>query len=221
MYEDLYEKIFFNSFEMKILHFRIPILVSLLVFTFGVMRVGAYSYSGIKWGGTSASYSINNAFAASFRTAMQAADAAWDAAGSVFRFNYLGTTTRNPNTFSYSLDGHSDIGYVNQGNNGIVAQTAGGVTTPGGTTISERDTTFNIYYGLTTVGASGSYDVQNVMTHEFGHWLKLLDVSSSLSPTWCGFSFESTMCNVTTPNETRKRSLEGDDKNGIKFIYGV
>src|SRR5690606_26423626 len=118
-------------------------------------------------------------------------------------------------------DGYSDIGYTSAGNNGIIAFTAGGVTTPGGSTISERDTTLNTYYGFTTVGTAGSYDVQNIMTHEFGHWLKLNDLTSGFSPSWCSFSFESTMCGVAYPNETQKRSLEGDDKDGIKFIYGI
>lgn len=208
---------------MKLFHFKISLLVlmHLFFFSLGASVACAYSYSGFKWGSTSASYSINSTFAASFRTAMQSSDASWDAAGSKFRFTYLGTTTRNPNTFSYSLDAHSDIGYSNVGNNSIIAMTAGGVTTPGGTTISERDTTLNTYYGFTTVGASGSYDVQNIVTHEFGHWLKLSDLSSVLSPSWCSFSFESTMCGSTSVNETRKRSLETDDKDGIKFIYGV
>ncbi len=194
------------------------VLLCVLVFSFGSAVTLAYSLSGIKWAGTSVSYRINSAFAASFRTAMQAADAAWDAAGSKFRFNYVGTTTRNPNVFSYSTDGYSDIGYFNAGNNGIIAATLGGVT---GSTITERDTTLNIYYGFTTVGALGSYDVQNIVTHEYGHWLKLLDVTSGLGPSWCSFSWESTMCAYASPNETNKRSLEGDDKNGIKAIYGV
>ena len=78
----------------------------LWAFFFGVTTVFAYSISSFKWGGTSASYYINSTFASSFLTAMQAADASWDAAGSKFRFNYAGTTTRNPNVWAYSTDGY-------------------------------------------------------------------------------------------------------------------
>lgn len=209
---------------MKISHLNILsiILLHVLFFSLGLTAAIAYSTSGYKWNGTSASYYISSTFAASFRTAMQASDAAWDAAGSKFRFKYLGTTTRNPNTFSsYSLDGFSNIGYFNNGNTGIIATTRGGVTNLTDKIISERDTTLNTYYGFTTVGAAGSYDVQNIMTHEFGHWLKLLDLSSVWGPSFCTLAMESTMCGTTVPGETRKRTLEGDDKAGIKNIYGI
>lgn len=60
---------------------------------------------------------------------MRTADSTWDAAGSVFRFNYAGTTSRNPNVWSSSYssgssggnDGYNDIGYYNNGATGVVA----------------------------------------------------------------------------------------------------
>lgn len=196
------------------------LLLHLLIFTFSVVTVSAYTYSGYKWGGTSAGYYINNVFAASFVTAMKAADATWDAAGSKFRFSYVGTSSRNPNVLasSYSADTYNDIGYTNYGRTGNMAVTWGFSS---GSTISERDTTFNTYYSFTTTGATGMYDVQSTMTHEFGHWLKLSDLSSIITPSWCGWSFESTMCGIIYTSETRKRSLETDDKDGIKSIYGT
>lgn len=66
------------------------------------------------------------------------------------------------------------------------------------------------------------YDVQNVITHEFGHWLYLDDLSSWYGPSWCDiWTWESTMCGIIYTDETTKRSLEGDDKEGIKAIYGT
>jgi hypothetical protein len=219
-----FENGFFNKIEMKTSYLKVLFLTlaHVLVFTFGTTVAWAYLRDVYSWPVTTVNYHINSAFAASFLTAMQVSDASWDAAGSRFRFNYLGTTTRNPNVFgTYSDDGYSDIGNYNAGQNGIMAITLGWVMPPLSFSISERDTTFNTFYHFTTVGTAGYYDVQNTMTHEFGHWLKLLDVFSAGSPTNCGSLGESTECGYTTPNETRKRSLEIDDKNGIIAIYGV
>jgi hypothetical protein len=205
---------------MKISRLRIVswILLHSLVFYLGVSGASAYSYSGYKWPSTSTSYYINNAFAASFQTAMRTSDATWDASGSRFRFNYAGTTSRNPNIWSYSSDGYSDIGYTDAGNNGKTASTSGYAS---GSTLEEIDTTFNTYYGLTTVGAAGKHDVQDIMTHDFGHWLFLLDRTSTSSPSYCGSSSRVTMCSANAAGETYRRSLQTDDKNGIKAIYGI
>lgn len=197
------------------------LLLHSLAFYIGTTSVSAYDNSGYKWSGTSASYYINSTFASSFRTAMQAADATWDASGSRFRLSYVGTTSRNPDVSSayYSDDGYNDIGYANKGRTGSIAVSWGDSS---GTTITERDTTFNTYYGLTTVGAAGSYDVQSMMTHEFGHWLKLDHVTSVLSPSYCYTTALATMCQYPyTVGDTYFRSLTTDDKNGIKAIYGI
>lgn len=186
----------------------------------GAAGVWAYSYSGNKWSGTSVSYYLNSGLSSSARTSMRSADATWDAAGSgsAFRFNYQSTTSRNPNVWAGVCDGYNDVGYYNNGNTGVPASTYTDAT-GSGSTIVENDTTFNTYYSWSTSGASGYYDVRNVMTHEFGHWLRLLDLSSSSSPSYCGTSSESTMCGSTTTGETRKRSLATDDINGISYIY--
>ena len=192
-----------------------------MVFSLSLGATLAYSLSTYKWGGTSVNYYINSTFALSFRTAMQSADSAWDNAGSKFKFNYAGITNRNPNVWATNHDGYSDIGHYNFGNTGNMIAGSDMNITNGTTTITETDTTFNTYYSFTTVGANGMYDVQNTMTHEFGHWLKLLDLSSGFPPSWCGWEIESTMCGTLWTGETRKRSLEGDDKDGIKAKYGI
>lgn len=207
---------------MKISFPRIVSLVLLhfLVFTFGAVTVSAYSNSGYKWSGTSASYYINNAFAASFVTSMKAADATWDAAGSKFRFTYVSTASRNPNVWSstYARDTYNDIGYYDNGS-GNVATTR---CKASGTTLTECDVTLNTYYGFTTVGAAGSYDLQSTLTHEFGHWLRLEHVSSPLSPSYCYTTSLATMCEYSySVGDTYFRSLTTDDKNGIKAIYGT
>lgn len=207
---------------MKVSKIVFFFLVHIVAFAAGSIAVFAYSNSGYKWSGPAANYYINNTFAASFKTAMQSADATWDNAGSKFRFNYKGTTVRNPNVWAINYDSYNDIGFFAHGNIGVVAiaGTTSNASSPG-KIISETDTTINTSVNYTTVGAANSYDVRNVMTHEFGHWLKLSDLSSGWSPSWCGWGGESTMCGVIYYNETNKRSLESDDKNGIKAIYGT
>lgn len=152
---------------------------------------------------------------------MQTSDATWDAAGSVFRFTYGGTTSRNPDatSTSYATDGHNDIGYANKGASLYQAATT---VTRSGTTITEVDTTINTYYGHTTVGAAGSFDVQDEITHEFGHWLRLIDLTSSSSPSYCGGSSESTMCgSIPSVGDTNRRSLRTTDRTDIQAVYGT
>jgi len=56
-------------------------------------------------------------------------------------------------------------------------------------------------------------DVQNIAAHEFGHNLNLGDLYDAGSR-------EFTMYGYSSAGETKKRTLEGDDKSGIRFIYG-
>ncbi|WP_048138926.1 matrixin family metalloprotease [Methanosarcina horonobensis] len=68
---------------------------------------------------------------------------------------------------------------------------------------------FNSDYSWSTSGESGKYDVQNIDTHEFGHWLSLGDTSNT----------EATMYKYANLGETKKRSLTSDDIAGIRSIY--
>ncbi|MEY4723796.1 MAG: hypothetical protein RLZZ324_1309, partial [Candidatus Parcubacteria bacterium] len=80
-------------------------------------------------------------------------------------------------------------------------------------TITDADTVFNTSYSWSTTGSpSSAYDVQNVATHELGHWLTLLDL-------YGGGDIAKTMYYSSGPGEQNKRSLETDDLNGINAIY--
>lgn len=195
------------------------VFLHLFVFVFGASSAYAYRLYGYEWSSSTVSYYINSTFASSFRTAMQTSDATWDAAGADFSFRYVSTTSANPNVFSisYAPDSKNSIGYYNDGLSGDIAGTWGFIES--GTTLAEIDTTFNTYYSFTTTGATGKYDVQNTMTHEFGHWLMLDDLTSSGSPSYCSSSAMSTMCGRSYTGNTYQRSLRSDDKNGIKDIY--
>ena len=62
-----------------------------------------------------------------------------------------------------------------------------------------------------TVGAY-DVDVQNIMTHEAGHWLVLDDLYAT-------YNSEKTMYGYSDQLELKKRSLESGDKAGIQKIY--
>jgi len=61
--------------------------------------------------------------------------------------------------------------------------------------------------------SSTDYNVQNTMTHEFGHWLFLVDNYDQVN---CS---EVTMYGYVVHGETKKISLEIPDENGINFQY--
>ncbi len=67
-------------------------------------------------------------------------------------------------------------------------------------------------FSWSTSGESGKMDVQNIATHEIGHFLGLDDLYSSSDS-------EATMYGYAAPGETKKRTLTEDDKNGIRFLY--
>lgn len=61
--------------------------------------------------------------------------------------------------------------------------------------------------------ASGSYSIKNVMVHEFGHWLYLLDIYDATN---CGHV---TMYEYIAPGEEKKITLANEDKNAINWQY--
>jgi len=79
--------------------------------------------------------------------------------------------------------------------------------------IIEVDTLFDTTYEWSTSGESDKMDLQNIATHELGHWLLLEDLYNRPAR-------EQTMYGYSTYGETSKRSLESGDIAGIQEIYG-
>jgi hypothetical protein len=159
-------------------------------------------FKGLRWGGNYCTYDFGPGWPPSWEASANSAANTWNVAGSNCSFilsagsyNYLATEYRSdlPRipawTYIYCYTGTTQL-----------AQTV---------------TSLNIYLPWSTTGASGTNDVQNVVAHEFGHWLSLDDLYD------CTHS-EKTMHAYIDLNvgETKKRTLHNDDIKGIKYIYG-
>lgn len=174
--------------------------------------VDAYSYPGFRWSGNSTGYYLN--VAGWSHLPIHYAKDAWNNAGSPFRFNYLGMTA-DP----LRRDGRNLVTRANRGPNGDKAITVvwcngANYACYSGRTILESDMEANDYFPWGAYGEPDLYDLESAAVHEFGHWLHLGHSSSS-----CGLSWEASMCTGLGLGELRKRTLAGDDQNGINYIY--
>lgn len=80
--------------------------------------------------------------------------------------------------------------------------------------IIETDTVFNTAPGFawSTTGQPGEYDLQNIGTHEFGHWLQLGDLYTARDQ-------ELTMYGYGATGETKKQTFGLGDTLGVQKIY--
>lgn len=76
------------------------------------------------------------------------------------------------------------------------------------------DMRMNTLYKWSLNGAAGTMDVQNIVTHEFGHWVGLADLYNS-ADSWL------TMYGYSSYGVTYQRTLGQGDVNGIQAIYGL
>lgn len=166
-------------------------------------QVGCYSYDGAKWGATSATYKIGTSVPSTWAASLDAAAATWSAAGAGFS---LVNNASSANEISLA----DLVTKYGSSYSGTLALTT---TWTSGARIVKATTEFNTKYVWNTTGASGGADVQNIATHELGHWLRLLDI---YSPSTCS---EVTMWGYGAYGETKKRTLEADDIAGFKALY--
>jgi hypothetical protein len=166
-----------------------------------------YSYSGYHRDPANCYYHINSTLPLEWLPAIQAGDAAWDAAGSAFRFYYEGTTDRP----GPSYDGYNVICSGDLGIGGTIAANYYWYTRKD-KVVLENDIVFNSRLPWATDGNPYAYDVQNIGTHEQGHCLLLNDLYKS-------YQSEMTMYGYGAKGETKKRTLEFGDIDGINYIY--
>ncbi|MBU4257093.1 matrixin family metalloprotease [Patescibacteria group bacterium] len=174
------------------------IIISALFCLITPVSALAYSYSGYKWfqtPGTIRTVDIdpigrNTAEELAIRNSMSS----WSNAGA--KFYYVDTTTSG-NDFGYYYEVSNDLAV-----NRIEINWLGYIT--------RTYVKVNTYHPWATNGDANSYDFESMAAHELGHGLRLLHSSDTAA----------TMYYSMSRGETKKRTLETDDKNGIKYIYG-
>jgi len=129
----------------------------------------------------------------------------WDKETAAAVFSYQGTT-------SLSAGKRDNYNVVAWGGYqaGVIAVT---YIWYSGSQILETDTKMNIVYKWSLLGEAGKMDVQNIMTHEFGHWAGLADLYNDVD-------YWLTMYGYADYGETYKRTLGLGDISGLEAWYG-
>ncbi len=170
-----------------------------------------YVFNGQKWFGAwpVVDYKINASGGPTdgcTLTALQNASNTWNNAGAKFSFDNAGTHTR---TGSYTQNMVNEITWHNLGNTSTLAQAIWWFYSSTGEII-EADMIFNTYHTWSTAAKTpaGTYDVETVALHEFGHWLSLGHSSTYEAIMWPNY-------------KGTQRTLHPDDIAGITTIYGA
>jgi len=171
-----------------------------------------FGYDGLKWDTKSINLYINENSSdttgegAAVKTSMQT----WNNAPANFSFNYKGTHSR---THGEDQNWKNEVLWSSMTVDAIAYAACWG---DGYGYLIECDLVFNTDYTWSAQGnpASQEMDVQNIATHELGHFLQLLDLYNN-------WDYEKTMYGYADTGETYKRTLHNDDKNGIAHIYGT
>lgn len=198
-----------------------------------VPKEGEYKYSGYHWADTSlpVPYLINlsgSSDPGTFRSGIEAAFQTWeDDPLSYMDFTCDGTTSIGMSSLANQRDGYNVVGWANIS---ALYPKAIAVTIFWYNRITkhvvEVDVAMNsdpyfvwwqnspddeVWDFFDTAGAY-DVDVQNIMTHEAGHWLVLGDLYAT-------YNSEKTMYGYAAELELQKRSLTSGDLAGIQKIY--
>jgi len=187
-----------------------------------------YKYSGIHWADPTATYLYNPVNEPSdCLSAIQAGFNTWENVDGVdFDFIYSNTTSIGISSLSDVADGYNVVGWADleaYGFSNAIAVTMVWYNTQTNL-IVEIDMAFSNNPEYTwhvnttgedwTAGNTTAYDVdvQNIATHEAGHWLMLLDMYNKPAN-------EQTMYGRSAEFDLQKRSLESGDIAGVLEIY--
>lgn len=182
-------------------------------------QVNDYSLAGWQMPSSGMNYQINfgtkpkNLNESQVLTAMKNSFGAWTTADSDQIFNYTGTTTVK----TAKLDGTNAVLWKGISRGALAITYVWYYTATG--ELVEADTVFNRNYkwNLTALsagdcgGTDGAYDVQNIGTHEFGHWVGLDDLYSLADK-------DLTMYGYGETKELKKDSLGLGDISGVNAI---
>ena len=129
----------------------------------------------------------------------------WDGQTSAAVLSYQGTITKSAG----KRDGYNVVSWG--------AYQAGAIAVTyiwySGSQILETDTKMNTFYKWSLSGEAGKMDVQNIMTHEFGHWAGLDDLYGDVD-------YWLTMYGYADYGETYKQTLGKGDILGLEAVYG-
>jgi len=145
-------------------------------------------------------------------SAIQTGATTWSNAGACFDFGNGSTGSSRNGGVS---DGYNVVSFGNTG--GAVAGTYIWVYRSNRKCISEVDLVFDHVYwnfGAPACGSANKFDLQNVATHEFGHWLCLADLYGT-------GDYNLTMYGYVDYGECKNNDLYAGDITGIKAIYGT
>ncbi|MEM2341438.1 MAG: hypothetical protein QXX94_00045 [Candidatus Bathyarchaeia archaeon] len=167
-----------------------------------------YKLLPFKWK-TTAKFWINPSnkygfLASAVVAAITASANTWDSQITFKVFEYRGTTRRNAGRY----DGYNVVSWGSY-RAGVIAVTYIWYV---GDMIIETDTRLNTYYEWSLKGEPNKMDVQNIMTHEFGHWCGLDDLYED-KDYWL------TMYGYADYGETYKQTLGLGDILGLQAVY--
>ena len=178
------------------------------VFAFEVEKTS--SGKDIKWYNPNVIYLVNTSGGPSGSlAAIEAAMKTWsDTPTTSFEFIYGGESSST----AHGVDDNNNlISFGSSGETGVVARNYFWYDVSSGF-LFDSDIQFNTDYLWSTDNKPDTFDIQNIATHEFGHSLALKDLYNADDS-------EKTMYYSGFIGETKKRTLEQDDINGITYLY--
>lgn len=199
-----------------------------------------YSYSGIRWANPGAvKYWVNPTGSRvdtnTTVTAVQAAFATWDNADGPLGYSYQGTTNLSGGGYNGGVNVVSWVDFSAQYPSAIAVTTVwiytrtrqiAEVDTQMNSALAWNYTVPNVTHNLSTPaspnisrytdptnsGASGAYAIQDIMTHEAGHWIMLGDLYSSRDSALTMYGYGAT-------GEINKDTLGYGDERGVEAVY--
>ncbi|KEO84897.1 matrixin family metalloprotease [Tumebacillus flagellatus] len=189
----------------KVYKFGLGILTVLAGVSIGASAAYSWAINSRGYNVPPAYVHAYSGFSSETKSAISAACGQWNTAGAG-SLCFSSLPEHSLTTYPFA-NNENDITRGNRGTNTYLMQTS--TMTNSNNKIVEADIDINVSYPFANDGSSGNYDIGGNITHELGH---LLGLEHSVDP-------EATMYGQSPMGETKKRTIEQDDKNGILFLY--